>query len=519
MKKNKLFVSLLAAGMLAISPVMADDVVTLTTSKSVGQAITLKINQPEEAITVDWGNGTAVTVDPTDEDYLTLAGTVGGANIKITSASALETLICDNSGLTAIDLSQATNLRSLFCQNNELTALDVTKCKNLTDLNCANNKIKSFVLTESTNPNVEVLNISGNEIAGNRGTSSGTTFSYNGSSLSYLDISHNAFTGSLSTSGNTKLDVLKCAGNSLVSVSAPASTLSSVMCADNNINTISVGSNTVNLRHVFAENNKLGKIDVSASEKLEYLSVSNNNLTNVALPNYKLYAYVCDHNSLSFNSLPETDNVEYYVYAPQSDELKINKLLTAKYIASAQKTIYYMLVSSTSSVFDTGKKPYVIDLSSYLTDASGAYGNIEVTFKSIAADGTESVIPSSDIRTSRAASRRGWYGFKKAYGKVFAEFTCSHFPDLVQKTLQFVVANSIEDINESTSVGSVVANADNALTVHVENGAIVLTSGAPTAVRIYGTDGKQVWQGTVNGTEEVNLSTGIYFVNGKKVVL
>lgn len=516
MKKNKLFVSLLAAGMLAISPVMADDVVTLTTSKSVGQAITLKINQPEEAITVDWGNGTAVTVNPTEEDYLTLAGTVGGANIKITSASALETLICENSGLTAIDLSQATNLRSLFCQNNELTALDVTKCKNLTDLNCANNKIKSFVLTESTNPNVEVLNISGNQIAGNRGDKNSKAFSYGGSSLQYLDISNNAFDGSLSFGANPDIDVVKCAGNAMTSISVSGGSATSVMCADNNINTLTIGANSKEIRHVFAENNKLGSLDVSASQRLEYLSVANNSLTSVKLPSYKLYAYTCENNNLSFSSLPAKEDVENYTYAPQGSELKITSLLSYKYIASAQKTFYYLLTCTKRSQFNTGKKPYVLDLSNYLKDTSGEYGTIQATFKSVASDGTESVISEDDLYVINSSDAGGKYGFRKPLKNVYVEFSTPDFPGLVQKTSHFMIVESVDDI---TSVGSVVANADNALTVHVQNGAIVLTSGAPTAVRIYGTDGKQVWQGTVNGTEEVNLSTGVYFVNGKKVIL
>ena len=47
MKKNKLFVSLLAAGMLAISPAMADDVVKLTTSKTAGETVSLQINNAD----------------------------------------------------------------------------------------------------------------------------------------------------------------------------------------------------------------------------------------------------------------------------------------------------------------------------------------------------------------------------------------------------------------------------------------------------------------------------------------
>ena len=45
MKKNKLFVSLLAAGMLVISPAMADDVVKISTNKQAGETVTLQVNQ------------------------------------------------------------------------------------------------------------------------------------------------------------------------------------------------------------------------------------------------------------------------------------------------------------------------------------------------------------------------------------------------------------------------------------------------------------------------------------------
>ena len=107
------------------------------------------------------------------------------------------------------------------------------------------------------------------------------------------------------------------------------------------------------------------------------------------------------------------------------------------------------------------------------------------------------------------------YSFKKPFSKVYAKITSSDFPELTLKTSSFMVVEKVEDV---TGIGNV-AVANNALTVEATKGAVVLTSGAPCAVRIYSIDGKQVWQGSVNGTQTVNLATGIYFVNGKKVVL
>ena len=138
MKKNKLFVSLLAAGMLAISPAMADDVVKITTNKQAGETVTLQVNQLGSGSTVDWGNG-PVEITATDEDQLTLTGELAGSTITISSTSKLRTLICDGIGATAIDLTGAPNLMSLYCQNNAIASLDLSACSVLTDLNCENN--------------------------------------------------------------------------------------------------------------------------------------------------------------------------------------------------------------------------------------------------------------------------------------------------------------------------------------------------------------------------------------------
>ena len=109
----------------------------------------------------------------------------------------------------------------------------------------------------------------------------------------------------------------------------------------------------------------------------------------------------------------------------------------------------------------------------------------------------------------------GMYGIKTTCGALYAVISSSDYPGLTYKTSQFKVFESEDDV---TAVGNVTA-ASKALEVEVAEGAVVLTSGAPCAVRIYSLDGKQVWQGSVNGTQIVNLATGIYFVNGKKVVL
>lgn len=250
MKKNKLFVSLLAAGMLAISPAMADDVVKLTTSKTAGETVSLQINNAD-GVTVDWGTGTPVAVENTGTTGLTLTGTLGGSTITIKSPAKLQTLICDNLGLTAIDLSAAPNLRSLYCQNNALTTLDLGGCKLLTDLNCANNKLSSISLAAT--PVLETVNLSGNDLTG--------TFTYKSSTLQHLNISGNAYTG-VNLNSNTNLDVLKCAETSVKSVATTSNAISVIMCGNSAVSSMTINGTMPSLRDVFAENNKLSKLNV-----------------------------------------------------------------------------------------------------------------------------------------------------------------------------------------------------------------------------------------------------------------
>lgn len=513
MKKNQLFVSLLAAGMLAISPAMADDMVRFTTNKSIGETIILKLNQTDSDVKVDWGDGNLTKYEPTTDKLLTVEGKVAGTDITISSSAGIETLICSNAGITKLDVSGASSLRSLYCQNNEIDTLNVTSLKGLTDLNCSNNKIVSFTMTEATNPNMETLNISGNKIAGNRGDKK-TTFGYSSPTLHYLNISNNEFTGSVSLGGSVNLDVVKAVGNHLTSIAAKCDSISVVMCGDNKINTLAFNANKPSLRQVFAENNALTTLNVSSAPQLQYVAVDNNKLTSVTLPTGSIYAYTCSNNKLAFNSLPDPNSVDHFVYAPQAEELSIHKKLNSMYDKTTQKTIYYLLTNTDRQQFKKGKAPYTLNLRDYVLNAAGSASGITVELMDASAT-PETEIAKTDLFTMNGSSYVGMYSFKKPFSKVYAKITSSDFPELTLKTSSFMVVEKEEDV---TGIGNV-AVANNALTVEATKGAVVLTSGAPCVVRIYSIDGKQVWQGSVNGTQTVNLATGNYFVNGKKVVL
>lgn len=122
MKRNLLFVSLLAAGLISVTPALAQDqTVKLTTAKAVGATITLKVNQAKGGVTVDWGDGNAVSYPRTSDDLLTLTGTLKGSTVTLSAGKWLNTLICSDNELTSIDLSQAPNCsRSTASTTNSL---------------------------------------------------------------------------------------------------------------------------------------------------------------------------------------------------------------------------------------------------------------------------------------------------------------------------------------------------------------------------------------------------------------
>lgn len=502
MKKNKLFVSLLAAGMLAISPAMADDVVKITTNKQAGETVTLQVNQLGSGSTVDWGNG-PVKIAATDEDQLTLTGELAGSTITISSTSKLRTLICDGIGATAIDITSAPNLMSLYCQNNALTTLDLSTCAALTDLNCENNELTRLTISASKNEKLQNLNVAGNKLT--------SSFSFSGADLQHINVSKNAITG-LTLSSNAKLDVVKCTENALTSLTVSAPTLTAIMCGDNKLTSLSINGEVTGLRQVFAENNKIGSLNVSKATGLKYIAVENNELTTVTLPeNSLLYTMTCQNNKLTYKSLPVKRAVTNITYLPQdasTQTIDIKGKLNNKRIDG---TRYYYLINGTKTELRATELPYVLDLRDY-TDG------VSVNF--LKENGEK--LTSDDIITINNAKYEGYIVFANVQdGPINGEITPTYYPELKIKTSpSFYIVESEEDLANRVTAGiNDITIGKNGLSVNGSHGVLTLASEATTSVKVYSSAGQLVWQGNVQGTTTVNLSTGVYIVNGKKVVL
>ncbi|GAD05630.1 hypothetical protein PORCRE_1335 [Porphyromonas crevioricanis JCM 15906] len=180
------------AAMLTATSAVAQNQITLTTSKAVGETIELEI-KANGAFSVEG----ATLVE--GKEY-----TIADANGKIILKGDITFLDCGSSMLTSLDVTKAPSLSELDCEENQLTSLDVTKNLLLSELHCEENRISSLDVTK--NVNLTDLNCSANQIT--------LLNVVNNTELLELHCSSNKLT-SLDVTKNTKLEELWCFDNQL----------------------------------------------------------------------------------------------------------------------------------------------------------------------------------------------------------------------------------------------------------------------------------------------------------------
>ena len=273
-------------------------VITMTTTKAVGEKITLEI----------WGGN--VTIEGVKEPFsrgsapYTLTGQtviIRGnvtkfngwnnklTNLNVSSCTILTSLKCFGNKLTSLDVSGCTALTELKCNDNQLTSLDVSSCTALTTLDCYRNKLTS-------------LNVSG--------CTALTTLKCYDNQLTALDVSQNtALTRldcydnqltALDVSQNTALTRLDCYRNQLTALDVSQNiVLTKLSCSDNKLTALDVSENTV-LTKLFCGINQLTALDVSQNTALIWLDCFNNKLTMLDLSkNTALTTLGCFNNKLT----------------------------------------------------------------------------------------------------------------------------------------------------------------------------------------------------------------------------
>ena len=195
-KQLRIWLFALLATLLASSTLLAEGVITMTTSRTVGGIISLRIDANGD-ITIEGVKETLQTEDKVV--YYTLTSQT------ITIRGDVTSFDCSDNQLTSLDVSKNTSLTDLDCFNNQLMSLDVSKNTALTTLYCFDNQLTS-------------LNVSRNRAL--------TTLSCGGNQLTSLDVSK-----------NTALEGLYCSENQLTSLNiSGCARLEDLFCFSNCIN-------------------------------------------------------------------------------------------------------------------------------------------------------------------------------------------------------------------------------------------------------------------------------------------
>lgn len=142
----------------------------------------------------------------------------------IAGFTSLETLVCSDNKLQALDVSANTSIKSLLCGSNQLTNLDLSAIVNLEILNCSNNQLTD--LDVSSNAVLESLTASGNQLS--------QINVNNTTALTLLNIANNRISGELIVNNNLDLESLICASNQISTLNLSQNTaLKNVRVSDN----------------------------------------------------------------------------------------------------------------------------------------------------------------------------------------------------------------------------------------------------------------------------------------------
>ena len=161
-KQLRIWLFVLLGTLLTSSTLLAEGLITMTTSRTVGGIISLRIDANGD-ITIEGVKETLQTEDRVvyytlTSQTITIRGDVTEldcsdnqlTSLDVSKNTFLTDLDCFNNQLTSLDLSQNTALTTLYCFDNQLTSLDVSKHTALTTLYCNENQLTSLDVSKNT---------------------------------------------------------------------------------------------------------------------------------------------------------------------------------------------------------------------------------------------------------------------------------------------------------------------------------------------------------------------------------
>ena len=281
-KQLRIWLFVLLGTLITSTSLLAEGVITMTTSKAVGETINLGI-KANGNVTIEGVKETpqlgeyAKSYTLTSQtiiirgDVTTLyCGENQLTSLDLSGCTALATFECYNNQLTSLDVSGCTALTTLFCYRNQLTSLDVSGCTALTWLECYVNQLTSLDLSGCvalTKLKCWVNQLTSLDVSDC--TALTTLFCY-----------HNQLT-SLDVSGSSALVWLSCSSNPLTSLNASGCTaLTTLYCSRTQLTSLNVLGCTA-LTGLSCEGSQLTSLDVSGCTALTRLQCYNNQLTSL----------------------------------------------------------------------------------------------------------------------------------------------------------------------------------------------------------------------------------------------
>ena len=257
-KQLRIWLFVLLGTLLTSTTLLAEGVITMTTSKKVGETIQLTITANgdvsisgvrESARAGGFYTGYTLT-----SQTITIRGDVTKldcyynqlTSLDVSGCISLTKLACNSNKLTSLNVSKNPALTKLYCNTNQLTSLDVSGCTALTKLNCSYNQLTSLDVSGCT-------------------------------ALTELDCRRNSLT-SLDLSGCTALTTLKCWNNKLTSLDlSKNSALATIDCSDNKLPSLDLSGHKA-LTALNCSENLLRKIDLSGCTSIILLTCHRNQI-------------------------------------------------------------------------------------------------------------------------------------------------------------------------------------------------------------------------------------------------
>lgn len=462
---------LASALLMGIAPLNADEV-HLATATPIGETIQIALNADLKADII-WESGEKQQL-VCDGSLQTIA--VKSKKFTLTSTTGnITSLYIQGDKITELNVDAATELTSLYAADNKLTWVDVHKLKKLTDLDLQGNELTSLVLTDNTA--LKNLNVANNNLTSN----------------------------SFSVATATRFDNLVVANNQLSSA-LPASVLRNTKnywAQNNKFSSVSL-TNCNNFHSLVLSGNKLSAIALIKQPQLTDLWIDNNEIKTLNLSNGAplLRTIAADHNKLTSIQWDVTNNKKSLEYAYLND----NQLFPGSLPTRSLLTDFVYAPQADYELDEKYELNTPIDLSALLLK-NGYEANISTNVKFVDRNG-KALVKGNDYTDSRRH-----YTFKTSHAGIRLEATCSTFPGITFCTSRFNVGNVVDAIYNVTD------NNKQTFTINTTDGGITIETSVVTPIHIVDLKGTSIANKTLNGTQTWNVPTGIYIVNGQKVVV